>query len=155
MGFAAFVFGQSTDVQLKTKFLTLLAEDIAREKQRVGKISFPDTKEGSIMQIFKVGGSWVVTFSIRDRADRDIFRRILGEQVIFVFILFVKKDDYEAPDRTKKDIMSTITKLYQKVHFVVLNIDLELQSERLSGRSPGEEKVTSQKLEIPCKAHHH
>ena len=106
MGFAAFVFGQSTDVQLKTKFLTLLAEDIAREKQRVGKISFPDTKEGSIMQIFKVGGSWVVTFSIRDRADRDIFRRILGEQVIFVFILFAKKDDYEAPDRTKKDIMS-------------------------------------------------
>jgi len=88
MGFAAFVFGQSTDVQLKTKFLTLLAEDIAREKQRVG-------------------GSWVVTFSIRDRADRDIFRRILGEQV----------------------------------HFVVLNIDLELQSERLSGRSPGEEKL--------------
>ena len=85
----------------------------------------------------------MVTFSIRDRADRDIFRRILGEQVIFVFILFAKKDDYEAPDRTKKDIMSTITKLYQKVHFVVLNIDLQLQSERLSGRSPGEEKVTS------------
>ena len=90
MGFAAFVFGQSTDVQLKTKFLTLLAEDIAREKQRVGKISFPDTKEGSIMQIFKVGGSWVVTFSIRDRADRDIFRRVLGEQVGFVVILFVQ-----------------------------------------------------------------
>ena len=52
MGFAAFVFGQSTDVQLKTKFLTLLAEDIAREKQRVGKISFSHTKEGAIMQIF-------------------------------------------------------------------------------------------------------
>ena len=49
MGFAAFVFGQSTDVQLKTKFLTLLAEDIAREKQRVGKISFSHTKEGAIM----------------------------------------------------------------------------------------------------------
>ena len=49
MGFAAFVFGQSTDVQLKTKFLTLLAEDIAREKQRVGKTSFSDTKEGAIM----------------------------------------------------------------------------------------------------------
>ena len=42
------------------------------------------------MQIFKVGGSWVVTFSIRDRADRDIFRRVLGEQVGFVVILFVQ-----------------------------------------------------------------
>ena len=107
MGFAAFVFGQSTDVQLKTKFLTLLAEDIAREKQRVGKTSFSDTKEGAMMQNFKVGGSWVVTFSIRDRADRDIFRRLLGEQVGFVVILFVKNDDYEAPDRTKKDIISS------------------------------------------------
>ena len=56
MGFAAFVFGQSTDVQLKTKFLTLLAEDIAREKQRVGKTSFSDTKEGAIMQTFQGGG---------------------------------------------------------------------------------------------------
>ena len=49
-----------------------------------------------------MGGSWVVTFSIRDRADRDIFRRILGEQVGFVVILFVQKDDHEAPNRTKK-----------------------------------------------------
>ena len=56
MGFAAFVFGQSTDVQLKTKFLTLLAEDIAREKQRVGKTSFSDTKEGAMMQTFQGGG---------------------------------------------------------------------------------------------------
>ena len=56
MGFAAFVFGQSTDVQLKTKFLTLLAEDIAREKQRVGKISFSHTKEGAMMQTFQGGG---------------------------------------------------------------------------------------------------
>ena len=107
MGFAAFVFGQSTDVQLKTKFLTLLAEDIAREKQRVGNISNSNAKEGAMMQIFKVGGSWVVTFSIRDRADRDIFRRILGEQVGFVVILFVLKDDHEAPNRTKKDIISS------------------------------------------------
>ena len=49
MGFAAFVFGQSTDVQLKTKFLTLLAEDIAREKQRVGNISFSNAKKGAMM----------------------------------------------------------------------------------------------------------
>ena len=56
MGFAAFVFGQSTDVQLKTKFLTLLAEDIAREKQRVGNISFSNAKEGAMMQTFQGGG---------------------------------------------------------------------------------------------------
>ena len=56
MGFAAFVFGQSTDVQLKTKFLTLLAEDIAREKQRVGNISNSNAKEGAMMQTFQGGG---------------------------------------------------------------------------------------------------
>ena len=56
MGFAAFVFGQSTDVQLKTKFLTLLAEDIAREKQRVGNISNSNAKEGAMMQTLQGGG---------------------------------------------------------------------------------------------------
>ena len=86
----------------------------------------------------------MVTFSIRDRADRDIFRRVLGEQVGFVIILFVQIITKYLLELKK--MYNPRNKLfYQKVHFVVLNIDLELQSERLSGRSPGEEKVTSQK----------
>ena len=64
MGFAAFVFGQSTDVQLKTKFLTLLAEDIAREKQRVGKISFSHTKEGAMI-VYSIFALYQDTENIR------------------------------------------------------------------------------------------
>ena len=130
MGFVAFVVGQSTDEHLKTNFLKLLAEDIAREKKRVAyHINFnnkPTSLKATVVRnsvtqthihtqththtckhtrtharthacthgqlfelyslislVFEVGGNWVVTFAVRDRSDRDIFRKILGNQVSF------------------------------------------------------------------------
>ena len=59
MGFGAFVVGQSTDEQLKTNFLRLLAEDIARERRRVAdhillKIYFLSKNQTSIVIFLKV-----------------------------------------------------------------------------------------------------
>jgi len=51
----------------KDRFLQLMAEDIARERMRVG-------------------GDWVVAFAVYDREDRDIFRKVLGNEVIFVLL---------------------------------------------------------------------
>jgi len=51
----------------KDRFLRLMAEDIAKERMRVG-------------------GDWVVAFAVYDRKDRDIFRTILGSEVIFVLL---------------------------------------------------------------------
>merc|ERR1712112_151390 len=51
----------------KDRFLKLMAEDIAKERMRVG-------------------GDWVVAFAVYDRKDRDIFRKILGSEVIFVLL---------------------------------------------------------------------
>merc|ERR550517_2155969 len=34
----------------------------------------------------RVGGDWVVAFAVYDRKDRDIFRTIIGSEVVFVLL---------------------------------------------------------------------
>ena len=58
---------QTTDRSGTNYFMRLMAEDIKKEKARVG-------------------GDWVVAFAMAKRSDRDIFREVLGEDVIFVVL---------------------------------------------------------------------
>merc|ERR1712130_375578 len=57
--------GETTDRSAKDDYFRLMAEDIKREKARVG-------------------GDWVVAFAIPERRDRDVFREVLGDSAIFV-----------------------------------------------------------------------
>ena len=59
--------GETTDRLATDHFLRLLAEDIKRERSRVG-------------------GDWVVAFALPTRSDRDVFRKVLGDSVIFVVL---------------------------------------------------------------------
>ena len=49
------------------RFYRLMAEDIKKERKRVG-------------------GDWVVAFAMSRRTDRDIFREVLGEDLLFVVL---------------------------------------------------------------------
>jgi len=57
----------TTDRSQINHFLRLMAEDIKKEKARVG-------------------GDWVVAFAMATRKDRDVFREVLGDDVIFVVL---------------------------------------------------------------------
>ena len=58
---------QTTDRSPTNYFFRLMAEDIKKERARVG-------------------GDWVVAFAMAKRSDRDIFREVLGDDVIFVVL---------------------------------------------------------------------
>ena len=58
---------QTTDRSPTNYFFRLMAEDIKKERARVG-------------------GDWVVAYAIEKRSDRDIFREVLGEDLIFVVL---------------------------------------------------------------------
>ena len=68
-----------------------MAEDILKERKRVG-------------------GDWIVAFAMSKRLDRDIFRKVLGDDLIFV----------------------------------VLDISLDLVTERLKGRGKGEVELAKE-----------
>jgi len=57
----------TTDRSQINHFLRLMAEDIKKERARVG-------------------GNWVVAFAMATRKDRDIFREVLGDDAIFVVL---------------------------------------------------------------------
>merc|ERR1712130_809513 len=59
--------GETTDRTATDEYFRLMAEDIKREKARVG-------------------GDWVVAFAIPERRDRDVFREVLGDNAIFVVL---------------------------------------------------------------------
>ena len=58
---------QTTDRSPTNYFFRLMAEDIKKERARVG-------------------GDWVVAYAMAKRSDRDIFREVLGDDVIFVVL---------------------------------------------------------------------
>lgn len=58
---------QTTDRSATNYFFRLMAEDIKKERARVG-------------------GDWVVAYAMAKRSDRDIFREVLGEDLIFVVL---------------------------------------------------------------------
>ena len=58
---------QTTDRQPTDYFYRLMASDINTERRRIG-------------------GDWVVSFALADRHDRDIFREVLGADIIFVVL---------------------------------------------------------------------
>ena len=49
------------------QYFNLMAQDIKRERERVG-------------------GDWIIAFAMPKRLDRDIFRKIIGEDLIFVVL---------------------------------------------------------------------
>merc|ERR1712038_2210846 len=57
----------TTDRSPTNHFFRLMAEDIKKERARVG-------------------GDWVVAYAMAKRSDRDIFREVLGDDVIFVVL---------------------------------------------------------------------
>ena len=57
----------TTDRSATDRYFTLMAEDIKRERARVG-------------------GDWVVSFAVKRRKDRDVFRKVLGEQLVCVVL---------------------------------------------------------------------
>merc|ERR1712183_335079 len=59
--------GETTDRSPTDHCLRLLAEDIKRERTRVG-------------------GDWVVAFAMPTRSGRDVFREVLGDTAIFVVL---------------------------------------------------------------------
>ena len=58
---------QTTDRSPTNRFFRLMAEDIKKERARVG-------------------GDWVVAYAMAKRSDRDIFREVLGEDLVFVVL---------------------------------------------------------------------
>ena len=58
---------QTVDRSPTDQFLNLMAQDIKRERERVG-------------------GDWIIAFAMPKRLDRDIFRKIIGEDLIFVVL---------------------------------------------------------------------
>ena len=58
---------QTTDRSPTNHFFRLMAEDIKKERARVG-------------------GDWVVAYAMAKRSDRDIFREVLGEDLVFVVL---------------------------------------------------------------------
>ena len=59
--------GETTDRSPMDHFLRLMAEDIKKERVRVG-------------------GDWVVAFAMPERRDRDVFREVLGDDAVFVVL---------------------------------------------------------------------
>jgi len=59
--------GETTDRTATDEYYRLMAEDIKKEKARIG-------------------GDWVVAFAIPERRDRDVFREVLGDNAIFVVL---------------------------------------------------------------------
>ena len=59
--------GETTDRSAVDNYFRLMAEDIKREKARVG-------------------GDWVVAYAMPERRDRDVFREVLGDNAIFVVL---------------------------------------------------------------------
>ena len=57
----------TTDRSQSDHFFTLMAEDILKERQRIG-------------------GDWIVSYAVAKRVDRDFLRKILGEDLIFVVL---------------------------------------------------------------------
>merc|ERR1712096_216569 len=49
------------------RYYTLMAQDMLKERKRVG-------------------GDWIIAFGVSKRADRDIFRKILGKDLMFVVL---------------------------------------------------------------------
>merc|ERR1712032_1094586 len=58
---------QTTDRSATNYFFRLMAEDIKKERARVG-------------------GDWVVAYAMPERRDRDVFREVLGNNTIFVVL---------------------------------------------------------------------
>ena len=58
---------QTVDRAPTERFYKLMAKDIEKERKRVG-------------------GDWIVAFAMSRRTDRDIFREVLGEDLLFVVI---------------------------------------------------------------------
>ena len=58
---------QTTDRSPTNYFYRLMAEDIKKERARVG-------------------GDWVVAYAMNKRTDRDVFREVLGKEVVFVVL---------------------------------------------------------------------
>ena len=58
---------QTVDRTPTERFYKLMAKDIEKERKRVG-------------------GDWIVAFAMSRRTDRDIFREVLGEDLLFVVI---------------------------------------------------------------------
>lgn len=57
----------TTDRSPTNNVLTLMANDILKERQRIG-------------------GDWIVSFAIAKRVDRDFLRKVLGKDLIFVVL---------------------------------------------------------------------
>jgi hypothetical protein len=57
----------TTDRSPTEEYYQLMAEDILRERKRVG-------------------GDWVIAQAVARRVDRDVFRRVLGEDLMFVVL---------------------------------------------------------------------
>ena len=57
----------TTDRSPTDRFYNLMSEDILKERKRVG-------------------GDWIVTYAVAKRADRDVIRKVLGEDLIFVVL---------------------------------------------------------------------
>ena len=58
---------ETTDRTPTEQYYELMAEDIKRERSRVG-------------------GNWVVVYAITKRSDRDVFRRVIGDDLKFVVL---------------------------------------------------------------------
>jgi len=82
---------ETTDRSPTDYYFNLMAENIKAERERVG-------------------GDWIVAFALKKRLDRDIFRKVIGA-----------------------DLLS-----------IVLDISLELVTERLQGRGKGEEELAKE-----------
>ena len=57
----------TTDRSPTDRYYNLMSKDILKERERVG-------------------GDWIVTYAVAKRADRDVIRKVLGEDLIFVVL---------------------------------------------------------------------
>jgi len=103
--FPKFAEGKEFDRKLMEKWYTEMAKDILKEKK-------------------KIGGSWVAAQAVPHRSHREVIRKVLGDQCIFVILKLSEEtnaarlesrhaDMDEETRKTMTDLMNGMHKMYE------------------------------------------